>query len=164
MTVRVPAILASVLLALTLAGCGNAPASQPADDAAASETEDATATTLPDDLDSDQYGERGQGSAYLVTSSGSTEEGSSIDLKVNPSSSEAEVSVITDGVDADTPVWVYVDGAFCTKLEGASAHETLTLGGDAATTGQHSVQFVQYEGGDSSGAVTFYRVARYTVK
>lgn len=164
MTARVTAICASALLALTLAGCGNAPATQPTDDAAASQTEDATATTLPADVNEDQYGDLGTGSAYLVTAEGSTEDGSLVDLKVNPSNPEAEVSVVTDGVADDTPVFVYVDGTQATKLQGASAHDTLTLSGDDVSTGQHTMVFVQYENGDASGTVTFYRVARYAVE
>lgn len=164
MASRVAAIVASGLLALTLAGCGNAPATQATDDAAASETEDATATTLPDDFDGDQYGDLGSGSAYLVTSAGSTEDGSLVDLKVNPSNAEAEVSLVTDGVADSTPTYVYVDGTLLLKKEMGTGSEAVTLTGDQLSDGQHAVEFVQYDNGEPSGTVTFYRVARYDVQ
>lgn len=160
---RLSLLVCASALTLALAGCGGAPAAQPADPAAASQTADATAATLPDDVNQDQYADTGQGTAYLVSTEGTTEDGDVLKLGVNPSNRSAEVSVVTQGLADASPLYIYVDGTRVAEEDKPDGTVSLTLEGDQLADGEHSMEFVQFQGGDPSAAVTFYRVARYAV-
>lgn len=159
---KATALMAAGLLALTLAGCGQAPASGTVDDAAASETSDPTATVAPS-LMGDQYGNVGEGTAYLQTDEGTTKDGGVPTLAVNPQKLHALVAVVTEGIPADPVTHVYVDGKEVLGAPMDDGTHELELTGDQLSDGTHSIEIVQFANNDPSATPTFYRSGRYTV-
>ena len=157
---RIATMLMAATLALTLGACGQSPKAT-TDNSEASQSADATATTKS--FSSEQYGDVGEGSAYLVSGEGTTENGSIPELAVNPTKRVAQVTLVLDGVPADKNTYVYVDGQEAATLNESSETADLELKDEQLTSGEHSVEFVQFDSNKPSGQVTFYRVGRYMV-
>ncbi len=154
---KVGKLVAAGMLTLALAGCGGAPAAQPADDAAASSTEDATT------FGHDQYGNVGEGTAYFSCDEGTTEDGGIPHMAVNPQKLHAQVSVVTEGIPVDRTTYVFVDGDQVLAGPMENGVHALDLTDGQLSDGEHSVEVVQFSDNKTSGTVTFYRVGRYFV-
>lgn len=159
---KVGKLVAAGMLTLALAGCGGAPAAQPADDAAASSTEDATATE-PATFGHDQYGNVGEGTAYFSCDEGTTEDGGIPHMAVNPQKLHAQVSVVTEGIPVDRTTYVFVDGDQVLAEPMENGVHALDLTDGQLSDGEHSVEVVQFSDNKTSGTLTFYRVGRYFV-
>lgn len=157
---RILATCMAAALALTLGACGQAPKAV-TDNNEASQSADATATTKS--FSSEQYGNVGEGSAYLVSGEGTTENGSIPELAVNPAKRVAQVTLVLEGVPAEKDTYVYVDGQKVDTLDDSNETEDLELRDGQLEPGEHSVEFVQFDSNEPSGQVTFYRVGRYLV-
>lgn len=157
---RIAAMLTAATLALSLGACGQAPSATP-DNNEASQSADATATTKS--FASEEYGNLGEGAAYLVSGEGSTQNGSVPELAVNPAKRKAQITLVLEGVPADKNTYVYVDGQEAATLDESSGTADLELEDEQLSSGEHSVEFVQFDSNKPSGQVTFYRVGRYMV-
>lgn len=153
-------VLCTLFLGFTLAGCGDVEVA-PTNLDEASQTEDETATTLPDAYMN--YGDTGEGEAYIVTANGNSQNGEVVQLRVTPDFKSAELSVVTRNLSSTTPLYVYVDGTRVVKLDNPDADTIITLEDDMVSYGEHTVTFVQYNNGDANEAIIFYRTSRYNV-
>lgn len=159
---KVGKLVVAGMLCLALAGCGSAPAPAPADDAAASSTADATATE-PATFGGDQYANVGEGTAFFSCDEGTTENGGTPHLAVNPQKLQAQVSIVTEGIPADKTTYVFVDGKEALHEEMSDGAHRLDLADGQLSDGEHSVEIVQFSDNKTTGDVTFYRVGRYFV-
>lgn len=157
---KIAAMLMAATLALSLGACGQSSSATTNNDEA-SQSADATATTKS--FSSEQYGNVGDGTAYLVSGEGSTQNGSIPELAVNPAKRAAQITLVLEGVPADTITYVYVDGQEAATLNKSSETADLELKDEQLDSGEHSVEFVQFDSNKPSGSVTFYRVGRYMV-
>lgn len=157
---RVAAMLMAATLALSLGACGQS-SSAATNNNEASQSADATATTKS--FSSEQYGNVGDGAAYLVSGEGSTQNGSIPELAVNPTKRAAQITLVLEDVPADKSTYVYVDGQEAVTLHEPSETADLELRDGQLDPGEHSVEFVQFDSNKPSGQVTFYRVGRYMV-
>ncbi len=82
---------------------------------------------------------------------------------MNPAKRAAQITLVLEGVPADTITYVYVDGQEAATLNKSSETADLELKDEQLDSGEHSVEFVQFDSNKPSGSVTFYRVGRYRV-
>ncbi len=150
----------SGILCVMLSGCGET-VEAPKDLEAASQTEDASATTLPDAYMN--YGDTGEGEAYIQSTNNNSEHGDVVQLHTSAGFKAADLSVITRDIAEKTPLYIYIDGKEAAKLDDPDTDTTLHLENDAVSNGTHTVTFVQYDNGDSTGTIVFYRTSMYNV-
>lgn len=160
-TVAKIAFIFVVFVFCSACSSNSSPNIEPTDDQTASQTEDSSATTLPSSVIG--YGDVGDGSAYIVASEGTTKDGAPLNLTINPDGRSAEVSVITENLSEQTPLYVYVDGELVKTFENPGRGGLLSLTSAQLTQGEHTVTFVQYDDGTSAGTITFYRTSLYSV-
>ena len=128
-----------------------------------------TSTPAPSperDLPESDYADTGDGTFYIASASGSTENGD--DVLVYPdmdSTPFAYVDYELWDLDGTVQTYIYLDGVEMDKHQvGAGYQSSLSLEEEwQISEGPHKVEAVQYKGNDTSGEITFYRSAVFTV-
>lgn len=164
---KIVILLLSLVFVLGFTACGSGnDASDENDDATVVE-EQVTDADAERDFPEGDYEEIGDGTMYIITPSGSSEDGSVPVLYVDVSDRDNILeSIELDAWDYDGSVlsYVYIDGLENTKEQLADTQTTLGLTGDALSEGIHVVEVVQFEGDDPTGEIISYRSASYEVK
>lgn len=102
----------------------------------------------------------GDGTFYIKTPDGSSEDGYIPKLIVKSANSVIQIGCGTDGMAYESCM-VYVDGIEVQELVTSDRMQSsLTLSGHALTTGVHTVEVVNV---DDEGTVTIYKTAQYEV-
>ena len=116
------------------------------------------------DFDGSGIAETGEGTMYLVTSSGTSLEGT-LTITVPKDSSSTHLGVcFQDFPDAQT-THVYVDGSEMTKgTYGDGSEVTLSLEGNAIKPGTHTVEAVQFSDNQTNGSPILYKKVGFEVK
>lgn len=136
---------------------------------AAEQTEPETVVVPERDLPEGDYEEIGEGSFYITSPSGSTENGDEIILYPEMNTwPHADIGIEFWDMDGSVQTFLYVDGIEMDKHQvGAGYQGSISFDDDslwAITSGDHKVEAVQYADNDPAGEMTFYRSAVYTVK
>ena len=130
-------------------------------------SESSTPVSLPErDLPESDYADTGDGTLYLVSASGSTENGDEILVYPDMDSIPfAYVDYELWDLDGSVLTYIYLDGVEMDKQQvGGGYQSSLSLEEEwQVSEGQHKVEAVQYEGNDPAGEITFYRSAVFTV-
>ena len=102
----------------------------------------------------------GDGTFYIKTPDGSSEDGYIPKLIVKSANSVIQIGCGTDGMAYESCM-VYVDGIEIQELVTSDRMQSsLTISGHALTTGVHIVEVVNV---DDEGTVTIYKTAQYEV-
>ena len=118
------------------------------------------------DLPESDYADVGDGTFYIGSASGSTENGDEILVYPDMDSIPfAYVDYELWDMDGTVQTYIYLDGVEMDKQQvGEGYQSSISLEEKwQVAEGIHKVEAVQYEGNDPSGAVSFYRSAEFTV-
>lgn len=152
----------TLTMAFAFCACGSGEGS-------AGQSDEATesAAEVQRDLPEGDYEEIGDGTFYIASASGSTENGDEIivypDMESIPF---AYIDYELWDMDGSVLTYIYVDGVQVDKQQvGAGYQASIDLQENwQISEGDHVVEAVQFADNDTSGEMTFYRSATYTVK
>ena len=160
-------LLLSLIFVLSFTACGSgSDATEDNGDTTAIE-EPAADNDVERDFPEGDYEEIGNGTMYVITPSGSSEDGSVPVLYVDVSDRDNILeSIELDAWDYDGSVlsYIYIDGMENAKEQLADTQTTLGLTGNELSEGVHVVEVVQFEGDDPAGEIISYRSTSYEVK
>lgn len=153
MTRKALAVAASLVVALSFAGCGSTTPEGTAEEPAAQQEEQAAQV----DFDGAGLEDTGAGTMYLSSAAGTTEDGNVPEIVADG------MDLMQIGInyfDGDGSVCtVYVDGMENTRLNAGSVQMQLELTGSALEPGTHKVEVVAQDG----DTVTIYKSAEYKI-
>lgn len=118
------------------------------------------------DLPESDYADIGDGTLYIASASGSTENGDEVLVYPDMNSTPfAYIDYELWDMDGTVQTYIYLDGVEMDKQQvGAGYQSSLSLEEEwQVSEGPHMVEAVQYEGNETSGRITFYRSAVFTV-
>ena len=147
------AAAASLVVALSFAGCGSTAPEGTAEEPAAQQEEQAAQV----DFDGTGLEDTGAGTMYLSSAAGTTEDGNVPEIVADG------MDLMQIGInyfDGDGSVCtVYVDGMENMRLNAGSVQMQLELTGSALEPGTHKVEVVAQDG----DTVTIYKSAEYKI-
>ena len=148
------AVAASLVVALSFAGCGSTAPEGTAEEPAAQQQEEQAAQV---DFDGTGLEDTGAGTMYLSSAAGTTEDGNVPEIVADG------MDLMQIGInyfDGDGSVCtVYVDGMENMRLNAGSVQMQLELTGPALEPGTHKVEVVAQDG----DTVTIYKSAEYKI-
>jgi hypothetical protein len=115
------------------------------------------------DLPEGNYQEMGEGTVYIATAGGTSEDGN-IPVLYASEDSLIQIGLNAEDFNGGALSYIYVDGYLLTKEQLANTQTSLELTGSNLAAGVHKVEIVQYENDDPTGAMITYRLAEYEVK
>ena len=137
------------------------------DEAEAPASDTSAPVSVPErDLPESDYADTGDGTFYIASASGSTENGDEVLIYPDMDSTPfAFVDYELWDLDGTVQTYIYLDGVEMDKQQvGAGYQSSLSLEEEwQVSEGPHKVEAVQYEGNDPAGEITFYRSAVFTV-
>lgn len=149
----------TLLLALTLCfafvSCGGG------DDTG---TDQDAQTPVERDLAEGDYSDMGEGTMYLSTAGGTSEDGNVPVLYVEADTMLQQIGLDSEGMDGSILSYIYVDGMEVAKEQLADTQTVIDLGEAQLTEGVHTVEVVQYADDDTAGEMVTYKSAQYEVK
>lgn len=162
-------LILALILSIALIGCGAAEEAAPggetkAETAATSEPAAEPAEEKTRDLPEGDYEEIGEGTAYLSTPSGTSENGEIPFFYVEEDLYLTHVGLNAYNFDGSLISYIYIDGILADKDQLSDTQTSVELKGDRIAEGLHTVEVVQYENNDPSGAMTLYRIMQYEIK
>ena len=116
------------------------------------------------DFIGDSYSDTGDGTFFLVNSSGTSENGNVIVVYADSDTILEQIGYESSGMNGGALSHVYIDGMLATKEQLGDSQGSLDLSGDSLSSGTHKVEVVQYEDDNVNGAVITYKAASYEVK
>lgn len=159
-------ILLSACVAASLAACGNS-------DDTADKTEPQAKTesnaaeekqvTKGKDLPDGDYQDIGNGTMYIATAGGTSENGN-VPVVFVSDEILLQIGLNTSAFDGSKLSFIYVDGMLATKEQLSDSQITLDLSDDMLAVGNHKVEVAQYENDDPAGNMVTYKQAAYEVK
>lgn len=153
MTRKALAVAASLVAALSFAGCGSTTPEGTAEEPVAQQEEQAAQV----DFDGAGLEDTGAGTMYLSSAAGTTEDGNVPEIVADG------MDLMQIGInyfDGDGSVCtVYVDGMENMRLNAGSVQMQLELTGSALEPGTHKVEVVAQDG----DTVTIYKSAEYKI-
>lgn len=124
--------------------------------------------TTPDisgrDLPEGNYEDAGDGTMYISTPGGTSEDGSVPVIYASKDDIFKQIDVNTRDFDGSLLSYVYVDGTLITKDQLAFTQITIELVDSALSVGVHKVEVVQYTNNDSNGEIVTYKSASYEIQ
>lgn len=175
-------IISAMMVSLTACGSGSSTSSQSTSNTSAQSTSAAESVTETDnssadhaateetaknadlDFDGSSQSDTGNGSFYLVTASGSTENGDPVVVYAGSDDILIQIEFDTSGINGGSLSYIYVDGMEKDKEQVSDSQVSLDLSEDDLSVGTHKVELVQFENDDPTGNVTTYKSAEYEVK
>lgn len=163
---KLVAILLSACVAASLAACGNsdnaADKTEPQAKTESNATEEKQVTKEKDLPDGD-YQDMGNGTMYISTAGGTSENGN-VPVVFVSDEILLQIGLNTSAFDGSKLSFIYVDGMLATKEQLSDSQITLDLSEDMLTVGNHKVEVTQYENDDPTGNMVTYKQAAYEVK
>lgn len=162
---RTLCLLLAAIMALALSACGNsAPEASQSTGAKQTAASTSVAETEPKDFPDGDYKETGNGSMYISTPGGTSENNAVPVLFVEVADSLIQIGLNSQEMDGSKLSYIYVDGMLNAKEQLGDAQISLDLQGDALTVGTHKVEVVQYDNDQPDGKLVTYKSASYEVK
>lgn len=121
-------------------------------------------TAKEKDFDGSSYSDTGDGTFFISTAGGTSENGNTPVIYAEPDTSILQIGCDAEGMNGNALSYIYVDGILLDKMQLADTQSSLDLTPDQLSVGSHSVEVVQYENDDTSSNVITYKSASYEVK
>ena len=120
-------------------------------------------TAIERDLPEGDYAELGEGTVYVATPSGTSEDGN---VPVIYVSDEIMLQIGLSAWDFNGGAlsFIYIDGMLVGKEQLANTQTTLTLSDEQLAVGVHTVEVVQYENDEPGTEMTTYKSMQYEIK
>ena len=160
---RTLALALGLIMALGLTACGGSEDPAPAETNETNETQTEEPEAAEKDFSGD-YTDTGAGTIEVVTPSGSSADGVTPFILIQPDTLVDSIGLNAWEFDGAKISYIYVDGMLHSREQLADTQISLDLQGDTLTEGEHSVEVVQYDNDDPSGNVVVYKSAAYEIK
>lgn len=159
---RTLALLLSLVMIFVLAACGESNDNPAEDSAQVSDSQDTQDTQR--DLPEGDYQEMGDGSMFISTPSGTSENGNVPVIYAESDLTLTQIGMNSEGMNGGSLSYIYIDGMLADKQQMADYQGSIDLTGDQLSEGIHKIEMVQYENDDTSGTMTVYKSASYEIK
>lgn len=159
-------LLLVLVLSVSLVACGGSEekASAPVAEPEAVEVEEPKAEVKARDLPEGDYTELGDGTVYIATAGGTSENGNVPVIYAEKDLILKQIGLNAWDFNGGALSFIYVDGMLIDKAQLANTQMTLDLQGEQLSEGLHSVEVVQYENDDPASAMTAYKAMQYEIK
>lgn len=128
------------------------------------DTGDTSATDTGKDLADGNYSDMGDGTMYLSTVGGTTEN-DNVPVLFETSDTVLEtIEIDTTGFDGSKLSYIYIDGMLNTKEQLGDSQSSISLEKDALAEGTHKVEVVQYDTNEPDGTMVTYKTASYEIQ
>lgn len=104
----------------------------------------------------------GEGSVYIATPSGTSEDGN-IPVIFPDGASEYQIGLNAWDMDGSRLSYIYVDGNVTDSLQLACTQTSIMISGNALDVGTHLVEVIQYNGEPEDGDIVFYSTSSYEI-
>lgn len=154
------------MLSTLLIACGNdaSESTAPASESETVEVEEPKAVAKARDLPEGDYAELGEGTVYIATAGGTSENGNVPVIYAAKDLILTHIGLTTWDFNGGALSFVYIDGMLTSKEQLGDAQVSIELQGELLAVGIHTVEVVQYENDDPASAMTAYRVMQYEIK
>ena len=146
---KIITLLLVLVLSVSLVACGGS-----------EETSVAKARDLPEG----DYAELGDGTVYIATAGGTSENGNVPVIYAEKDLILKQIGLNAWDFNGGALSFIYVDGMLINKAQLANTQMTLDLQGEQLAEGLHSVEVVQYENDDPTSTMTAYKAMQYEIK
>ena len=127
------------------------------------DTGDTSAADTGKDLVDGNYSDMGDGTMYLSTVGGTTEN-DNVPVLFETSDTVLEtIEIDTTGFDGSKLSYIYIDGMLNTKEQLGDSQSSISLEKDALAKGTHKVEVVQYDTNEPDGTMVTYKTASYEI-
>ena len=116
------------------------------------------------DLPEGDYAELGEGTVYVSTPGGTSEDGNIPVIYVDKNTTEYPIGLNAWDFNGAALSFIYVDGMLLDKHQLADTQTSIYLGNDYLTVGIHTVEVVQYENDDPASSMITYKSMQYEAK
>ena len=128
------------------------------------DTGDTSAADTGKDLADGNYSNMGDGTMYLSTAGGTTEN-DNIPVLFEASDTVLDtIEINTTGFDGSKLSYIYIDGMLNTKEQLGDSQSSISLEKDALAEGTHKVEVVQYDTNEPDGTMVTYKTASYEIQ
>ena len=125
---------------------------------------DTSAADTGKDLADGNYSDMGDGTMYLSTVGGTTEN-DNVPVLFETSDTVLEtIEIDTTGFDGSKLSYIYIDGMLNTKEQLGDSQSSISLEKDALAEGTHKVEVVQYDTNEPDGTMVTYKTASYEIQ
>lgn len=115
------------------------------------------------DLPEGNYAEVGEGTVYISTPGGTSEDGN-IPVVYTEKVILMQIGLNAFNFNGSALSFIYVDGVLLDKQQLANTQTSITLGSQEGAEGIHTVEVVQYDNDDPSSKMIAYRSMQYEIK
>lgn len=115
------------------------------------------------DLPDGQYSDMGEGTMFLSTAGGTSENGNVPTVFVSDEIL-LQIGLNTSAFDGSKLSYIYVDGMENAKEQLADSQTVIDLSENALKEGKHTVEIVQYDNDEPTGTMVTYKKAEYEIK
>lgn len=116
------------------------------------------------DFSGDGYTDTGDGTMYLSTVAGTSEDGNVPVLFESSDTILDQIGVNTTDFDGTKLSYIYIDGMLIAKEQLGDSQISIDLEKDTLSEGTHIVEIVQYDSNEPDGTVITYKSASYTIQ
>ncbi len=116
------------------------------------------------DLPEGDYAELGEGTVYVATPSGTSEDGNIPVIYADSDTIMTQIGLDAWEFNGGALSFIYIDGVLVGKEQLADTQTTLTLSGEQLAVGIHTVEVVQYENDEPGAEMTTYKSMQYEIK
>lgn len=116
------------------------------------------------DLADGNYSDTGDGTFYVSTPAGTSENGNVPVMYVSKDDSLVQIGFTCSGINGNSLSYIYIDGMLSTKDQMSDSQDSIDLTGDSLSVGTHKVELVQYTNDSTDSAMTCYKSASYEIK
>lgn len=164
MKLKIAMMLLASCLMLGLTACGSS--EEPKEEKTTTESTESKEEPKEEskkDLPDGQYSDMGEGTMFLSTAGGTSENGNVPTVFVSDEIL-LQIGLNTSAFDGSKLSYIYVDGMENAKEQLADSQSVIDLSEDALKEGKHTVEIVQYDNDDPTGTMVTYKKAEYEVK
>lgn len=135
---------------------------------ACSSTAEPEKETEPAEIERDfpegDYAEMGEGTVYIATAGGTSEDGNIPAIYVANDTIMTQIGLKAWDFNGGALSFIYIDGMLIGKEQLANSQTSLTLEGEQLALGIHTIEVVQYTNDEPGSEMIAYKSMQYEIK
>lgn len=135
---------------------------------ACSSTAEHKKETEPAEIERDfpegDYAEMGEGTVYIATAGGTSEDGNIPAIYVANDTIMTQIGLKAWDFNGGALSFIYIDGMLIGKEQLANSQTSLTLEGEQLALGIHTIEVVQYTNDEPGSEMIAYKSMQYEIK
>ncbi len=127
-------------------------------------SESDSAETPERDLPEGNYTDMGNGSLYISTASGTSENGNVPVIMAEKDLLVTQIGLNSSDMDGSKISFIYIDGILNKKEQLSTTQTSVDLSGFSITEGVHKIEVIQYDSDEPDGSIVTYKTASYEIQ